>query len=79
MTVTAMPGIRPAPWQEALEKRRRNRREHYWSLIEAAIGRKKLRHAKDYFSALLADQPDDVIEKAITAVEDVLQSAANTR
>lgn len=79
MTVTAMPGIWAAPREDPEVKRKRNRAEHYWALIEAAHGRKKLRHAKDFFSALLADQPDEVIEKAINAVEDILAGTDTTK
>lgn len=54
------------------EARIRNRAAHYWPRIEAANGRKKEREARDYLAALLANQPPDLIERAVEAVEAVV-------
>ncbi len=70
MTLTAV-ALSVAP-REVPEGRRKNRAEHYWNLIWAASGRRKLRHAKDYMSAMLADQPPEVVEAAVRAVENLI-------
>lgn len=56
------------------EARRKNRSDHYWPLIEAFAGRRKLRHAADYIKAMLADQPPDVVEQAVRAIEDLVHA-----
>lgn len=71
MAVTAMAGFRVAP-REIPASRQRNRAEHYWNLISASTGRRRMRYAKDYLAALLADQPDELIEEALRAVEDIV-------
>lgn len=74
MTVTAMPtattpvAVPAARWK--------NRAEHYWTRIMATTGRRKLHNATDYFAAMLADQPEGLIEQALRAVEDIV--GANT-
>lgn len=73
MTVTAMPltGSSAAP-RAVPAARWKNRADHYWNLIKATTGRRKLRNAKDYFAALLADQPEELIVEALRAVEDIV-------
>ena len=54
------------------EARQRNRAEHFWALIERCTGRRKLHAAKDYIAAMLVDQPPDVVEAAVQAVEQIV-------
>jgi hypothetical protein len=58
--------------REVPAARQRNRADHYWPLVEQATGRKTLRHAKDYIAALLSDQPDELVEEALRAVEEIV-------
>ncbi len=67
MTIAAQLALREVP-----EARRRNRADHYWRLIETATGRRRLRHAADYIKAMLADQPPDVVEQAVRAIENII-------
>ena len=41
MSVTAMPGLRAVP-REVPASRQENRAKHYWGLIRAATGRRRL-------------------------------------
>jgi hypothetical protein len=73
MTVTAVaPASLPAAPRAVPAARWKNRADHYWNLITSHTGRRKLRNAGDYFKALLADQPEELIEEALRAVEDIV-------
>jgi len=54
-----------------------NRANHFWARIRAATGRQRLREAADYVKALLASQPDEVVDAAVQQVEQLV-SATDT-
>lgn len=46
-----------------------NRANHYWARIRRTTGRQRMREATDYIKALLADQPDRVVDATVEAAE----------
>lgn len=54
-----------------------NRARHYWARIRAATGRQRQREAADYIKAMLAREPDPVVDAAVEQVEQLVSSTQN--
>ncbi len=51
-----------------------NRARHYWARIRAATGRQRQREAADYIKAMLAREPDKVVDAAVEQVEQLVSN-----